>query len=590
VEAGLDLAMVNPTHTMAYMEIDDAERGLADELIFNRRADALERFIAHFDATPAQAVTAESSAAKYAAMAVDERIHQKILHRVKDGVEDDIEEALDTRGARANDEAVSLLNDVLLPAMKDVGDRFGRGELILPFVLQSAEVMRKAVAKLEGYLDRVEGQSKGRIVLATVYGDVHDIGKSLVNTIMKNNGYTTYDLGRQVPIQVIIDKAIEIEADAIGLSALLVSTSKQMPLALRELDARGLAYPVLIGGAAINRAFGRRIWYLEDGRPYPGGVYYCHDAFEGLDTAEALRDANQAAGLFADRSAEAASYRDDVARARTLRPERPKASRATLPTAPVPTPPFLGWRVIDHLPPDEVWSAMDLKTLYKSSWGGKNFKGANFDRLVAEEFEPRRIRLQAEGTRDGWLLPRAVYGYWHCAADNEELVVFGQDGAEAGRLAFPRQERHDRLAIPDYFRSIDDAQRDVVAFQIATVGREAQDYIDELYQREEYSEQYFAHGIAIAATEGMAEATHQRIKRELGLSPDQGRRYSWGYPACPDLDHHVLVCDLLEAATSIGVNLTSAYELDPEQTTAAIVVHHPSAIYFSALRAERATT
>ena len=591
VDVGLDLAMVNPTHTIPYMEISDQERALADDLVLNRRADALERLIMHFDTLPTEEVSALSGAAKYAALSVDERIHQKILHRVKEGVTDDIEEALDTRGARANDQAVDLLNRVLLPAMKDVGDRFGRGELILPFVLQSAEVMKTAVAKLEQYLDRIEGQSKGKIVLATVYGDVHDIGKSLVNTILSNNGFTTFDLGRQVPIQVIIDKAIEVGADAIGLSALLVSTSKQMPLCLHELDARGLEIPVLIGGAAINRSFGRRIWFLEDGEPYSGGVYYCQDAFEGLDTVEALRTADGVAGLRETRAAEAAAYREEVARARSVRPAVPAGQRADLPRVAVPTPPFYGPRSMLDLPLADVWAGMDLKTLYKSSWGGKNAKGAEFDALVREDFEPRRLRMQVEGVRDGWLRPRGVYGYFRCAADAEALVLYDETGeAEVGRLQFPRQERHDRLCIADYFRTIDDDERDLVAFQVVTVGREAQDWIDELYRQEEYAEQYFAHGLAIAATEGMAEALHRRVKRELGMADDRGRRYSWGYPACPDLEHHALVCDLLGADEAIGVGLTSAFQLDPEQSTAAIVVHHPSAIYFSALRSDRATT
>jgi 5-methyltetrahydrofolate--homocysteine methyltransferase len=589
VGAGLDMAMVNPAHTIPYMDIDEQERELADDLVLNRRPDALQRLIAHFDALPMEE---ESGAGvdKYADVPVDERIHQKILHRVRDGIEDDIDEACDQRGARENDEAVDVLNNVLLPAMKDVGDRFGRGELILPFVLQSAEVMKKAVAKLENYLDRIEGQSKGKVVLATVYGDVHDIGKSLVNTILKNNGYTTFDLGRQVPIQVILDKAIEVQADAIGLSALLVSTSKQMPLCLHELDARGLEFPVLIGGAAINRSFGRRIWHLEDGRPYKGGVFYCSDAFEGLDTVEVLRTPDAAAELRATRQQEADTYLAEVSRARATRPAVAPGQRADLPRVAVPSPPFFGARIADDIPIADVWAGMDLKTLYKSSWGAKNARGEEFDELVRTDFEPRRLRMQQEGVAAGWLRPRGVYGYFRCAADGETLVIFDEDGeAELGRLTFPRQEKHDRLAIPDYFRTIEDDERDVVAFQVVTVGREAQDHVDALYAAEEYSEQYFAHGLAIAATEGMAEALHRRVKRELGIAADQGRRYSWGYPACPDLDHHVLVCDLLGAADAIGIGLTSAFQLDPEQSTAAIVVHHPSAVYFSALRSDRAT-
>src|SRR6476659_2653667 len=252
--------------------------------------------------------------------------------------------------------------------------------------------MKKAVAKLENYLDRIEGQSKGKVVLATVYGDVHDIGKSLVNTILKNTGYTTYDLGRQVPIQVILDKAIEVGADAIGLSALLVSTSKQMPLCLHELDARGLDFPVLIGGAAINRSFGRRIWHLEDGRPYKGGVFYCSDAFEGLDTVEVLRTPEAAAELRSTRQQEADTYLAEVSR-----------PRAVLPRVAVPSAPFFGARIADDIPLADVWAGMDLKTLYKSSWGAKNARGAEFDELVATDFEPRRLGIDVEGVRDGWL-------------------------------------------------------------------------------------------------------------------------------------------------------------------------------------------
>jgi 5-methyltetrahydrofolate--homocysteine methyltransferase len=257
----------------------------------------------------------------------------------------------------------------------------------------------------------------------------------------------------------------------------------------------------------------------------------------------------------------------------------------------VPTPPFLGTRLVeDDMPVEQIWAGMDMKTLYRLSWGGKNAKGAAFERLVAEEFEPRRLRMQREALEQGWLRPRAVYGYFRCAADAEDLVIFDQDGeAELTRLTFPRQELHDQLAIPDYFRTVDEEERDVVALQIVTVGNEATEHIDGLQAAEEYSEAYFAHGLSIAATEGLAEALHRRVKRELGIGEDQGRRYSWGYPACPDLEHHVPVCDLLNARDAIGIALTEAWQLVPEQSTAAIVVHHPSAVYFSALRSERAT-
>src|SRR3982751_2013053 len=285
VEAGLDLAMVNPNHITPYGEIGSEERALADDLVFNRRDDALERFIAHFEAKGPEA---EADAADpTAGMGPEEALHWHILRRKKEGVESDIDRCVEKIGA------VPTLNDVLLPAMKEVGDKFGAGELILPFVLQSAEVMKKAVKHLEQFLEKAEGYTKGKVVLATVYGDVHDIGKSLVNTILTNNGYTVVDLGKQVPVNTIIEKAVEVGADAIGLSALLVSTSKQMPLCVQELDRRGHDFPVLIGGAAINRRFGRRALFVDGGRPYEPGVFYCKDAFEGLETMDVLQNADR---------------------------------------------------------------------------------------------------------------------------------------------------------------------------------------------------------------------------------------------------------------------------------------------------------
>ena len=284
VQAGLDMAIVNPATITPYPDITPEERELAEDLIFNRAPDALQQLIEYFqEAGPGEAQTNTQQEA-LSAMTPAERLHWKIVHRHKEEIEADIDTLLDAgeTGASRNDTAVGILNNVLLPAMKEVGDKFGRGELILPFVLQSAEVMKKTVTYLENFLERKEGTSKGKLVLATVYGDVHDIGKNLVKTILSNNGYTVVDLGKQVPADTIITRAVEENADAIGLSALLVSTSKQMPLIVNELHRRGLKIPVLVGGAAINQRFGRRILQTEDGTFYESGVFYCKDAFEGL--------------------------------------------------------------------------------------------------------------------------------------------------------------------------------------------------------------------------------------------------------------------------------------------------------------------
>ena len=313
VEAGLDLAMVNPNHITPYAEISDEERELTDDLVFNRREDALERFIAHFESKGEE--EAEEAGDPTEGMEPEEALHWHILRRKKDGVEEWIDRSNEKIGA------VPTLNEVLLPAMKEVGDKFGAGELILPFVLQSAEVMKRAVARLENYLDRIEGHSKGKVVIATVFGDVHDIGKSLVNTILTNNGYTVVDLGKQVPVETIIEAAVENEADAIGLSALLVSTSKQMPICIQELHQRGLEFPVLIGGAAINRDFGRRTLYpggRDSDDVYEPGVFYCKDAFQGLDTMDAIVDSEARAALVERIHAEAKQLREKPVGGRRL--------------------------------------------------------------------------------------------------------------------------------------------------------------------------------------------------------------------------------------------------------------------------------
>ncbi|HTU29778.1 MAG TPA: homocysteine S-methyltransferase family protein, partial [Solirubrobacteraceae bacterium] len=373
VEAGLDLAMVNPNHITPYAEIVTEERELADDLVFDRRDDALERFIAHFEAKGSADDDGPGAADPTEGMEPEEALHFHILRRKKEGVEDWIDRSVEKIGA------VPTLNDVLLPAMKEVGDKFGAGELILPFVLQSAEVMKKAVAQLEKYLDKLEGYTKGTVVIATVFGDVHDIGKSLVNTILTNNGYTVVDLGKQVPISAILDAAVEHDATAIGLSALLVSTSKQMPACVQELHERGLQYPVLIGGAAINRNFGLRILYpggTESDEVYGPGVFYCKDAFEGLAKMDQLVDAQARESLVAKTREAARQLReapvttDDDAPALDDASVRSGASTAVR----VPEPPFWGAREIE-IDLDAVYHHLDTHVLFKLHWGGRGVKG-----------------------------------------------------------------------------------------------------------------------------------------------------------------------------------------------------------------------
>ncbi len=577
VRAGLDMAIVNPAHITPYAEIPAEQRELAEDLIFDRRPDALQRYIEYFEQT-GQRETQPTVEDATAGMSAEEKIHWQILHRRKEGIEELIDEAL-TRHT-----PVEVLNEILLPAMKDVGDRFGAGELILPFVLQSAEVMKRAVAHLEQYLERQEGTSKGTVVLATVYGDVHDIGKNLVKTILANNGYTVHDLGKQVPVNVIIDKAVEVNATAIGLSALLVSTSKQMPLCVQELHRRGLKFPVLIGGAAINRRFGQRILFVEEGVLYEPGVFYCKDAFEGLATMDALIDEEKREALLERirREAWEEVQRQD-------RPARPEAAARKpvrrLEPAPIPEPPFWGPQVLRHIPLAEVFPLIDRDELFRLSWGAKNTRGEAWEQLRAE-FEQRLARMEAQALAEGWLRPQAVYGYFPCQSDGDELIVYAPESVlegnprEIARFRFPRQPEGDRLCIADYFASVDSGLMDVVAFQVVTVGAEATERFDRLQEAGDYSEAYYTHGLAVQTAEATAEWVHRRIKRELDID-DRGKRYSWGYPACPDLEDHAQVFRLLPAAEELGMSLTAAYQLVPEQSTAAIVVHHPQARYFN---------
>ncbi|HUF12438.1 MAG TPA: homocysteine S-methyltransferase family protein, partial [Longimicrobiales bacterium] len=669
VEAGLDCAIVHPSHVKPYAEIDPEQRALADELIFDRSDDALAKFIQFYEGRSSEE---EEVADPTEGMTPDQALHWKILHRKKEGIEDVVDAAIALRlatgrtgagasaGAGAGEDegevgqttassgdqagpavsadltsphltspsptptpeshlaGVNLLNTVLLPAMKEVGDKFGAGELILPFVLQSAEAMKRAVARMEQYLEKVEGQSKGIVVLATVHGDVHDIGKNLVHTIVANNGYTVHDLGKQVPMNVIIDKAIEVKADVVGLSALLVSTSKQMPAIVQELHRRGLEFPVMCGGAAINPSFIRTAAVVgpasgpgsgagADGADaatvatddvYQPGVWYCKDAFEGLAVVDTLRSPKKDE-FVAKRNVEIV---EGIAKRIELQ-KRAKASRPVRATGgpsrdvPIPAPEFLGVKVLDRLPLADLYRLIDLNTLYRLHWGAKNAKGEEFDRLVKKEFEPRLKRYKREALAGGRVRVRAAYGFWPALADGNDLVLFDPEEheREVGRFPFPRQADGEHLCLADYFRPAPEngspesgirnpeSTKDVVGLQLVTVGDDLLIESERLMKSGDYSEGYFLHGFGVRLAEAAAEYVHRRMRKELGIGGNQGQRYSWGYPACPDHQGHEVVFDLLPARERLGMELTEGWSLVPELSTAALVVHHPEAKYFSAV-------
>ncbi len=599
VQAGLDMAIVNPAHLTPYAEIDAQQRALAEDLIYNRREDALPRFLAAFEGV--EVVQKDATANEDASLPVDERIHQRILHRKKEGIEALLDQAVAQRlgaplapgegagqpsRAAVSSAAVGVLNEVLLPAMREVGDRFGAGELILPFVLQSAEVMKRAVRHLEQYLEKQEGYTKGTLVVATVYGDVHDIGKSLLITILANNGYTVHDLGKQVPANTIIEAALDKKADAIGLSALLVSTSRQMPLVVQELDARGIHLPVLIGGAAINRAFGRRSAILPDGRIYEPGVFYCKDVFEGLGTMDQLSgEPAQRQGLIRRVRAEIEAERDrqDEAPVARVLPRRGSGPRRDLP---VPAPPYWGARKI-AADLRAVWQHLDLNTLFRHHWGGHRAKGAEYERIVRELFEPELGRLQEDALVDGWLEARIVGGFFPCNAEGDQLVVFdpGRHDVELARLEFPRQPDGEQLCLADYFRPLSAGERDVVVLQAVSTGPRAGQYVQELQEAGDYSRMLYVNGLASSTAEALAEYAQNAARRALGLAPNQGLRYSWGYPACPDVLEQHKVMPLLRTEEQIGLRVSLSGHLDPEHSTAAIVVHHAEAKYFSVRQA-----
>src|SRR4051812_12242970 len=582
VQAGLDAAIVNPAHIRPYAEISAEERELANALVFNEKPEALQRFIEYFANTTGDTTAQAEKEDPTAGMEPDQRIHWMILHRKKEG----IEEQLDAAGVR--EQPVRVLNEVLLPAMKEVGDKFGAGELILPFVLQSAEVMKKAVKHLEQFLEKAEGYTKGKVVLATVYGDVHDIGKSLVNTILSNNGYTVFDLGKQVPVNTILDKAVEVGADAIGLSALLVSTSKQMPLCVQELDKRGMKVPVLIGGAAINRRFGRRALFVEGERHYEPGVFYCKDAFEGLETMDVLQNADKRKPFVMKNLDDARNdvfLRTTVGKDIAVGDAGGERSEVAANNS-VPKPPFWGTRVIRDIPLDEVFELLDLDELYRLQWGARG-SGEQYKTTVKNEFEPTLERLKKDAKKNGWIKPEVVYGYFPAQSQGNDVIIYdpaaySSDGGslrEIARFHFPRMVGRERLCLTDYIRSVESGDVDVVPLQVVTVGDEATKRFEQLQGNNEYTEAFYSHGLSVESAEAVAEWAHRRIQKELGV--DSGKRYSWGYGACPDLDDHATVFKLLPAKEALGMELTEAFQLLPEQSTAAVIMHHPGAKYYA---------
>ena len=604
-KAGLTSAIVHASKILPMNRIPEDQRECALDLVYDRRRegyDPLTHFLELFENVESTS-TAESRLDALLALPLEERLRRRIIDGEKTGLTDDLDAAM-AEGHKPLD----IVNDTLLDGMKTVGELFGSGEMQLPFVLQSAEVMKAAVAHLEPHMEKVEGQAgKGTIVLATVKGDVHDIGKNLVDIILSNNGYTVVNLGIKQPVTAILEAAEESKADAIGMSGLLVKSTVIMKENLEEMNARGIAsdYPVILGGAALTRA------YVESdlAEVFDGDVRYARDAFEGLRLMDHLM-AVKRGEVTAEQTAEEAAKEQErkarharsraIAEARAANEEEPEETgRSDVANDNlVPTPPFWGSRITKGIPLADYAGWIDERALFLGQWGLRGSRagsGPSYEELVETEGRPRLRELLSRVQSEGIMQAAVVHGYWPAVSKGEDLIVLDPDsGDERARFTFPRQRRDRRLCLADFFRPQESGETDVVAFQVVTMGRHVSEVTAELFAKDAYREYLELHGLSVQLTEALAEHWHARIRAELGFADEdardlagilklehRGARYSWGYPACPDVEDQAKVAELLQWER-IGIELSEEFQLTPEQSTSAIVLHHPEAKYFAA--------
>ena len=595
VQAGLDSAIVHPSKITPMARIDERQKQVALDLIYDRRTfdgeectyDPLQEFLQLFDGVEL-ASSKNARAEALAALPLFERLQRRIIDGEKVGLEDDLKEAM-----VLGTPPLEIINTHLLEGMKIVGELFGKGEMQLPFVLQSAEVMKTAVAILEPFMEKTGDEGRGTMLLATVKGDVHDIGKNLVDIILTNNGYRVVNIGIKQTINQIIDGAVESNADAIGMSGLLVKSTVIMKENLQEITARGLdqQWPIVLGGAALTRA------YVEQDLAalFPGEVRYARDAFEGLrlmDSIMAVKRGDPGAALPALRERKVANTRiksEDL-------PIDTRRSDVAL-DVDIPNPPFFGSRVVKGIQLSDYAGMLDERALFVGQWGLKGNRG-EYENMVEAEGRPRLRSLLNEVQSSGWLNAAVVYGYFPCYSEGNDLVILHHEGEQKGkertRFTFPRQTRDRRLCISDFFASKDSGKTDVVAFHVVTMGSTVSEAAAKLFAANNYREYLELHGLSVQLTESLAEHWHARIREELSVKSEdssdlqgildqgyRGSRYSFGYPACPDLEQQVQLCKLLDPVR-IGVELSEEFQLHPEQSTSAIIVHHPEAKYFNA--------
>ncbi|MDI2126630.1 methionine synthase [Yinghuangia seranimata] len=589
IDAGLDSAIVHASKILPMARIPEEQREVALDMVYDRRRDdydPLVRFMELFEGVDAKSVKA-SRAEELAALPLGERLERRIIDGERQGLEADLDEALLTRPA------LEIINDTLLGGMKVVGELFGSGQMQLPFVLQSAEVMKSAVAYLEPHMEKSDADGKGTIVLATVKGDVHDIGKNLVDIILSNNGYNVVNIGIKQPVSAILEAAEEHKADVIGMSGLLVKSTVIMKENLEELNQRGLAtgYPVILGGAALTRAYVEEDLY----DIYAGEVRYARDAFEGLRLMDALMGVKR--GL---PGAELPPLKRRKVAAATLvetAPEDMPARSDVSVTNPVPKPPFWGDRVVKGIQLADYVSWLDERATFMGQWGLKPTRGGNgpsYEELVETEGRPRLRYWLDRLVTENLLEAAVVYGYFPCVSKGDDLIVLHEDGSERTRFTFPRQRRDRHLCLADFFRPEDSGEVDVVGFQVVTMGSKLSGATGELFAANAYRDYLELHGLSVQLAEALAEYWHARVRSELGFAGEdpadidgmlkleyRGARFSLGYGACPDLEDRAKIVDLLDPSR-IGVDLSDEFQLHPEQSTDAIVLHHPEAKYFNA--------
>jgi 5-methyltetrahydrofolate--homocysteine methyltransferase len=587
VAAGLDAAIVHAGRIAPLHKIDPASREICLDLIYDRRRDGYDPLTALtgvFAGTESGPAPAEDRTG----WTVEQRLGRRIVDGDRIGLEADLDEALAGRGA------LPIVNEMLLPGMKTVGELFASGEMQLPFVLQSAETMKAAVAYLEPHMERSESGGRGTVVLATVKGDVHDIGKNLVDIILTNNGYKVHNLGIKVPINDILDKVEATAADVVGMSGLLVRSTLIMRENLEEMNRRGMTTtPVLLGGAALTRSYVER----DLRQCYQGRVFYGRDAFEGLRTLDKLM-AEKAGG-------EVDPDFGKVPTGRNLPPRRsavlatidpaglPRRSPEVTSDNPVFPPPFLGTRIAKGIGLDEVRDYLNETALFRNQWGYRPNPGEADDEFKARVRAELRSRLDGAKAADV-LVPQVAWGYFAAGSEGDDLVVFesAERAAPLARFHLPRQREHPYLCIADFFRPADGPEVDYAAFFVATIGDAASRAAAELFAADRYLDYVALHGLAVEMTEALAECWHRRIREEWGFANEdgpslaglfrqkyRGGRYSWGYPACPDLEDNAKVVELVGAGR-VGVTVSEGFQLEPEQTTLAIVCHHPQAKYF----------